>query len=532
MKRHWKTLSTVSCGLAALVAVFLLVAGVASASSSEDPRLAEARTLIYDGKYSEGLAILDKVLSEQPDYRDALFLKALAYEWQGQLEEALKIYRTIVSVHEDDLDAWLQVAKLEAWRENYDEAISLYGTLISRFGEEPPLLIGLARTLSWTDRLEEALQYYERVLLQEPDNVEALAGKAQVLKWMGQTREARKVIRQAQRLEPTYPDVEKEAREIDLALSPKVMTSYSQSLERDYLRSRDMYYYDLGNRTWRSTLTFFPDVIEDLSFDLWTSRDWEVDKTLDKQNFEITSIGFAANLGVRLWEPIKVGGSVRGAEYKNHTTNVLFPLLSDEEREGNFDAWLSAQRGTWGVNLDVGTYPYFNKTRLLAFSDSLGKLEIGRQTVARVAMTKSLSKSTEASLGYEQGRYSDGNDRNRVYGSVQVSPRSAPWFSLLYNIHYQDYDTTSRNYFTPLNELNYRLEANVKRARGKTFLGAGLRLGASHSTNFGDIFSAALSGTLSRTLNNRTRFEGSGFVSYDDNKYYMSAFSLGLELTL
>jgi hypothetical protein len=83
-----------------------------------------------------------------------------------------------------------------------------------------------------------------------------------------------------------------------------------------------------------------------------------------------------------------------------------------------------------------------------------------------------------------------------------------------------------------LNELNYRLEANVKRARGKTFLGAGLRLGASHSTNFGDIFSAALSGTLSRTLNNRTRFEGSGFVSYDDNKYYMSAFSLGLELTL
>jgi Flp pilus assembly protein TadD len=532
MKRRWKTLSTVSCGLAAVVAIFLLAAGVAGASSSEDPRLAEARTLIYDGKYSEGLAILDKILSEQPDHRDALFLKALSYEWQGQLGEALKIYRTIVSVHEDDLDAWLQVAKLEAWRANYDEAISLYGALISRFGEEPPLMVGLARTLSWTNRLEEALRYYERVLLQEPDNVEALAGEAQVLRWMGRTRDARKVIRQAQRLEPTYPEVEKEGRQIDLALSPKVLTSYSESLERDYLRSRDMYYYNLGNRTWRSTVTFFPDVMEDLSFDLWTSRDWEVDKTLDKQNFEITSIGFSANFGARLWEPVKVGGSVRAADYRNHTTNVLFPLLSDEERQGNFDAWISAQRGTWSLNLGVGTYPYFNKTRLLASSDSLDKLEIGRQTIARVGITKSFSKSTEASLGYEEGSYSDGNDRNRIFGSVQVSPRSAPWFSLLYNIHYQDYDTTSRNYFTPLNELNQKLEANVKRAGAKTFLAAGLRLGASNSKNFGDIFSAALSGTLSRTLTDRLRFEATGFLSYDDNKYYMRAISLGLELTL
>ena len=127
MKRHWRI---VSGGLAALVAVSLLVAGVASANSSEDPRLVEARTLIYDGKYAGGLAILEQVLTEQPDHRDALFLKALAYEWQGRLEEALKVYRTIVSVHGGDLDAWLQVAKLEAWRENYDEAISLYGTLI------------------------------------------------------------------------------------------------------------------------------------------------------------------------------------------------------------------------------------------------------------------------------------------------------------------------------------------------------------------------------------------------------------------
>jgi tetratricopeptide (TPR) repeat protein len=518
----------VSCGLAALLAVSLLVAGVASASSSEDPRLTQARTLIDEGKYSEGLAILDEVLSEQPDSRDALFLKALAYEWEGQLEQALEVYRTIVSVHEEDLHAWLQVAKLEARRQNYDEAISLYGTLISRFGEEPPLLIGLARTLGLTNRLEEALQYYERVLLQEPDNVEALAGKAQVLRWMGEPREARKVIRQAQRLEPTFPEVQEEGRQIDLALSPRVLASYSESFEKDYLRS-DTYHYNLGNRTWRSTVTLFPDAIEDLSFALWTSRDWEVDEALDKNNFEITSIGLAASLGVRLWEPVKFGGDVRIAAYENHTANVLFSLLAEEERDENFDVWLSAERGTWGVNLGVGTYPFFNKTSTPLLLD---KLEIGEQTVTRIGVTKSFSKSIEGSLGYEAGSYSDGNDRNRVYGSVHVSPSSAPWVSLLYGIHYQDYEATSRNYFTPLDELNQTLEANVRKSVSKTSLGAGLRFGASSSENFGSILSVGVSGSLSRTIADRLRFEGNGSVSYDDNNYFKRAFYVGLELRL
>ena len=526
MKRHWRI---VSGGLAALVAVSLLVAGVASANSSEDPRLVEARTLIYDGKYAGGLAILEQVLTEQPDHRDALFLKALAYEWQGRLEEALKVYRTIVSVHGGDLDAWLQVAKLEAWRENYDEAISLYGTLISRFGEEPPILIGLARTLSWTSRLDEALQHYERVLLQEPDNVEALAGKAQVLKWMGDAHKARKVIRMAQNLDPTFPEVRKVGREIDLALSPRVLASYSESLEKDYLRSRDTYYYNLGNRTWRSTATFSPEVIENLSFDLWTSRDWEVDKTLEKHNFEITSTGFAANLGVRPWEPIEVGGSVSIRQYENHTANVLFPLLSEEEREENFDVWFSARRGTWGGNLGVGTYPFFRKTSTLL---PLDKLEIGKQTVARLGVSKSLSKSVEGSLGYEAGSYSDGNDRNRVYGSVQVSPSRESWLSFLYSVHYQDYEATSRNYFTPLDELNQRLEINLKKASARTFLGAGLRLGAASSENFGNILSVGASGSVSRNIGERLRFEGNGSVSYDDNKYFMHAFYFGLELRL
>ncbi|MCX5800734.1 MAG: tetratricopeptide repeat protein [Candidatus Eisenbacteria bacterium] len=525
MKERWKI---VSCMLAVLVAISLLAAAAAFARAYEDPRLVEARTLIYDGKYTEGLAILDKVLEEQPGHRDALFLKALAYEWQGRLEEALTVYRTIVSVHDEDIDAWLAVAKLEAWRENYDEAISLYGTLISKFGQEPPILIGLARTLSWADRFDEALQYYERVLLQEPDNVEALAGKAQVLRWMGETHEARKVIRQAQHLDPEFPDVQKEGREIDLALSPRVLTSYSQSLEKDYLRSGDTYNYNLGNRTWRSTVTFSPDLIEDLGFSLWTSRDWELDKTLDKHNFEITSIGFAANVGVRPWEPVKVGGNLRIAQYGNHDANVLFALLPEEEREENFDVWASAQLGTWGANVGVGTYPFFEKTS----TPLLDKLEIGRQTVTRIGVTKSFSRITEAQLGYEAGSYSDGNDRNRVHGSVRVSPSSAPWFSLLYNIHYQDYKTISRNYFTPLDELNQGLEAGVRKTSPKAFFGAGLRFGFSSSENFGNIFSVGASGSLSRTVTDRLRFEGNGSVSYDDNKYLMHAFYVGLELRL
>jgi len=515
--------------LTALMAASMLLAMGASANSAEDPRLTEARTLIYEGKYAEGLTILEQILSEQPDHRDALFLKALAFEWQDEFDEALKIYRTIVSVHEDDIDAWLQIAKLEAWKGNYDDAISLYGTLISRFGEEPPIVIGLARTLSWADRLDESLLYYDRVLLQEPDNVEALAGKAQVLRWMGDARGARKIIRQAQHLDPTFPEVQKEALAVDLELKPKVLTAYSQSMEKDYLRSRNLYYYNLANRTWRSTVTFSPDVIEDLGFDVWTSRDWEIDKTLANENFNVTSIGFGARVGVRLWEPLKIGGGIRVASYRNHTTNVLFPILADEERQENFDVLLSARHNTWGADASVGTYPFFRKMINLPYID---KLEIGKQTVAHASVSKGLFKNTEGSIGYEAGDYSDGNDRSMVYGTVTVSPSSAKWISFLYNIHYQDFTMSSINYFTPLDELKHSLEADVKKSIGRTFLASGLVAGFAHSENYHDIFSGGVSGTVSRTLTDWLRLEANGFTSYDNNKYYMYAFSLGLELKL
>jgi tetratricopeptide (TPR) repeat protein len=498
--------------------------------AAEAERLNEARELIYDGRYAEGMAILDGILSERPDSREALFLLATAYEWQDQLDEAQKIYRTIVSVNENDLEAWEQVAKLDAWQGKHDEAISLYGKLISRFGDRPSLLVGLARALSWANRLDEALLYYDRVLLQEPENPDALAGKAQVLRWTGDMRGARAVIDRAQSTSPSHPEVQREAEQIRLAMSPKVTVSYLESLEKDYLRTGGSSSYNLGNRTWRAEADFFPQLLESVSLDFWSSRDWEIDRALGTENFRLSSVGFSAGVGIPLGDVGSAGGSFSLREYERYRENVLYPLYSEESRVQDYELWLSARRGQWTFGATVGTYPYFHKED--RETPPVRKLEIEQQTLGRVQAGRQLSRTSLAVVGCELGDYSVENDRVRVFGSVEGSPSGADWVYLRYAAYFQDFDSTSRDYFAPTNEFNHKLQAQFSKSRGRNFVSAGLTLGQSHSSNFGDIFSVAVSAFASRTLAQRWKVFADGFQSYDDNDYSVGTIRVGLELTL
>jgi tetratricopeptide (TPR) repeat protein len=495
----------------------------------ESDRLTEARLLIYEGRYSEGVGIVEEILAEHPGDRGALYLLATAYEWQGELEDAERIYRTIVSVDEEDAEAWCQIAKLQAWRGEYDEAIAFYGRLISRFGDRSCLLVGLARTLSWANRLDEALRYYERVILQEPNNVEALAGRAQVLRWKGDVRAARTVIRSAQSIDPKHPEVEREARQIKLALSPRVTVSYAESLEKDYLRSLGTDSYNLGNRTWRAQADFFLEQIEQLSFGFWSSRDWEVDKTLDRENFRLASLGFAAAASVPVSHSVSLGGAFIVRNYEKYRENVLYPLMSDEVRTQDYELWISAEYGAWDFGTWVGTSPFFDKQE--REFPPLKKIEIGEQTVGRLEIGRKLWK-TRVSLGSEFCSYSDDNRRTRVYGSIEGSPAGADWMQLSYAAHYQVFDSTSRNYFTPMDAFNQQASVTVKRGWPRSFVSGGLALGHLHSSNYDDIFSVGVSGTVSKNITERWRIFATGFSSYADNKYSVGWFRLGCELIL
>ncbi|MBN1503857.1 MAG: tetratricopeptide repeat protein [Candidatus Eisenbacteria bacterium] len=500
------------------------------AQVTEDERLNEARALIYNGRYDEGMAVLNSVLSEHPDSREALFLLATAYEWQDKLAEAQRVYRTIVSVNENDLEAWEQVAKLEAWQGRHEEAIALYGKLISRFGDRPSLLVGLARALSWANRLDEALLYYDRVLLQEPENPDALAGKAQVLRWTGDLRGARKVIRRAQSSGPSHPEVRREAEQIRLAMSPKVTVSYLESLEEDYLRLGGASTYNLGNRTWKAEADFFPELLESVSLDLWSSRDWEQDKAAGTDNYRVSSLGLTAGVGVSMGGLGSVGGSFTVREYQRYRENVLYPLHGDESRVQDFELWISGTRGAWTFGATLGTYPYFHKDE--RETPSVRKLEIGQQTVGRVQVGRHLTGTSLALVGCELGDYSEENDRLRVFGSVEGSPSGADWLYLRYAAYFQDFDSTSRDYFAPMNEFNHRLQARASRSSGRSFVSAGITLGQSHSSSFGDIFSVALSGFASRTLTQRWKVFVDGYQTYDDNNYSVGSIRVGVELTL
>ena len=90
--------------------------------------------------------------------------------------------------------------------------------------------------------------------------------------------------------------------------------------------------------------------------------------------------------------------------------------------------------------------------------------------------------------------------------------REAEW-DATFRAYFQDFDSMSRDYFAPMNEFNQKLQATFRKSTGPNYFNAGLTLGHSHSSNFGDIFSAALSGTASRTIAQRWKLFVEGFKS-------------------
>lgn len=125
-----------------LITLIAMIAVVFSAKSQDtfdpDELLAQARTLILDGKYIEGRKIAFRALEKYPNYADILILVGRSYSWEGKNDSAsIFLDRAIVAspTYADGYTAYLDNL---TWAEQYDQAKDVLAKAKSNLGSPVP----------------------------------------------------------------------------------------------------------------------------------------------------------------------------------------------------------------------------------------------------------------------------------------------------------------------------------------------------------------------------------------------------------
>ena len=152
--------------------------------------LAEAQFQTTNGMAQDAIPVLSQALADDPDRRDVLYTRALAYEQMGDIPNAEADLRRILASDPEDADALNALGYTLADRtDRYDEALVLIEKALQKQPESPAILDSMGWVLFKLGRLEEALPYFERAWAIVQDH-EIAAHYGEVLWSLGRTLEA------------------------------------------------------------------------------------------------------------------------------------------------------------------------------------------------------------------------------------------------------------------------------------------------------------------------------------------------------
>ncbi|WP_295528335.1 tetratricopeptide repeat protein [Novosphingobium sp. Chol11] len=126
-----------------------------------------------------------KALSIKPDYVDAHYNLAMAYEAIGEQHKALGFYHRAIALRPDHAPALARLGWLYTQRRNYDEAIAAFERALALNPGEVSALDGIAESQHQQGLLAPAIATYERVIALAParedlrvalESVRAMAG--------------------------------------------------------------------------------------------------------------------------------------------------------------------------------------------------------------------------------------------------------------------------------------------------------------------------------------------------------------------
>jgi len=145
-----------------------------------------------------------KVVELKPNYADAYYNLAVAYKNSGLLEEASAELEKALTINPRYVEALNLRGELMLRERRTDEAIAVFKDVLALAPQNLPALLNLALSYGDIDMLDEAIERYRAALALYPAYADTYVGLANALLRKGDDAEAMEMLRKAVELNPNY----------------------------------------------------------------------------------------------------------------------------------------------------------------------------------------------------------------------------------------------------------------------------------------------------------------------------------------
>lgn len=154
--------------------------------------------------YEESLKHFIAALKLKPDYIDAMYNLALAYNALERRADAAASLHAIIAVEPNNIRAYFLLGKIFLEEKRYSEVGHYFKKIIALCPDDTQNLKGILQVLLTHDRYKEAKLYCEALLKLEPKSVEALYNLAIIATRCNEFEKAKNYYHAALQVDPTY----------------------------------------------------------------------------------------------------------------------------------------------------------------------------------------------------------------------------------------------------------------------------------------------------------------------------------------
>ncbi|SJO34353.1 tetratricopeptide repeat protein [Clostridioides difficile] len=129
----------------------------------------EGYTLVFQGKFKEGLEKLLPLEEEHMDWWNLLFMIALGYKGMGEIEQAKMYLEKILIIKPNQVDTIVELGLCEAYKNNLNKAIE-YFEQAAKIKEDPEILCNLGMAYLNNGDIDDATYYIERAYELNPQD--------------------------------------------------------------------------------------------------------------------------------------------------------------------------------------------------------------------------------------------------------------------------------------------------------------------------------------------------------------------------
>lgn len=129
----------------------------------------EGYSLVFQGKFEEGLEKLLPLEEEYSDWWNLLFIIGIAYKNMGEMDKAMLYFEKVLIIRPKQVDTLVELALCEASSFNMDRAIELLEQA-AKIKEDPEILCNLGMAYLNAGDIDDGIYYIERAYELNPED--------------------------------------------------------------------------------------------------------------------------------------------------------------------------------------------------------------------------------------------------------------------------------------------------------------------------------------------------------------------------